>query len=371
MDLLARANELKPELVHYATSGRFARELSAVLDRFYADGPAADEAAAFLPVDYFAHQHRLPGGDTVIDRFLGDHPGLDERDRRLLESWKDVVEGIFEVRTVGGSAVELFNLIDELTYRTRSNLGEGAFEPLSPGMFVVGRVIPLGLEWLISGTPAVHPESARELLTGVAAHVAIGDPRQVFRNPSALAAARELQTAQRRCFVSYFGTDLVVLPGARVAERMRGYLDYQAGHLDGPPVPLELPEHVGAAESVALIFDEAYGLAYYTDFAALEEVFADPRLAERRRYRDLLTTYLRGESVSPVPIQRLAARDQDKAGQVFARLLGKPGFRWDRSGDRLLRTHKPGHFDGPRLPAVTPMTQAVLTHLNPGPPDAA
>ncbi|MCA2186363.1 hypothetical protein [Nonomuraea cavernae] len=364
MSKVARAVELKAELVHFATSGRFGRELGAVLDRFYADGPPADEAAAFLPVDFFAHQHRLPSGETVVDRFVAERAGLDRSDVELLLSWKTVVEGVFEVRAVDGPAVLLFNLVDELVYRAFSNLGEGAFESLTPGMHLVGRLIPLGADWLISGTPAVHPAEARETLGSVAAHVALANPAWVFRNPVLLAQARETQREQRRCFVGYFGTDLVVLEGADVAALMRAYLAYQAARLGGePPEALELPERVTSADTVALIFDELGGLGYHVDFGRLEEVFEDPRLIVRRQYRELLTTYLRDESVSPVPIERLAERDPAKAGAVFAGLLNRKGFDWERSGELLLRTHKPGYFSEPPLPTVTPMTAAIAEHL--------
>ncbi|WP_336204273.1 hypothetical protein [Nonomuraea sp. LPB2021202275-12-8] len=364
MSKLARAVELKAELVHFATSGRFGAELSTVLGRFYAGGPPADEAAAFLPVDFFAHQHRLPSGETVVDRFVAERAGLDRADVELLLSWKTVVEGVFEVRVVDGGAVLLFNLVDELVYRAFSNLGESAFEPLAPGMYVVGRLIPLGADWLISGTPAVHPAEAGDTLAPVAARIALEHPDWVFRNPVLLEEARELQRAQRRCFVGYFGADLAVLLGDDVALAMRGYLAHQAARLGGPaPQPLELPERVTSAETVALIFDEVGGLGFYADFGRLEELFADPRLVVKRDYRELLSTYLRGEEVSPVPIQRLAARDLAKAGEVFAGLLNRKGFQWERSGELLLRTHKPGYFSRPPLPTVIPATAAIAEYL--------
>lgn len=359
MDLLERATELKPELVHYATSGRFATELKAVLDRFFADGPAKDEAAAFLPIDYFTLQHRLPGGDTVVDRFVADHPDLDEADKALLRGWKDVVEGVFEVRghDVLGTGVVLFNLVDELTYLAHSNLGEGAFEPLEQGMFVVGRLVPLGDgEWFISATPAVYTADARDTLVPVAAHVALSNPPYVFRNPEALARARELQAEQRRRFIEHFGSDLVLTTGHDATSTLHGFLTKLG-------VQVEVPAHLKDAESVALIFDEVEGLGYYADFALLQEAFADPTLLIKARYKQVLTAYLRGDAVSPVPIRRLAERDPAKAGAVFARLLGKRGFDWARSGEALLRTHKPGHFTGERLPTVTPVTAVIAEHL--------
>ncbi|MFG3437867.1 hypothetical protein ACGF0J_11570 [Nonomuraea sp. NPDC047897] len=364
MSMLARAVELKAELIHFATSGRFGRELGAVLDRFHADGPPDDEAAAFLPIDFFAHQHELAGGGTVIDRFLAEVAGLDRADVELLTSWKTVVEGVYEVRAVDGAAALLFNLVDELVYRAFSNLGEDAFGGLATGVYAVGRLIPLGGDWLFSGTPAVHDAAAGDMMTGVAAHLALANPAWVLRNPVLLAQARQTQREQRRCFVEYFGADLVVLPGADVAAMMRGYLGHQAARLGGPP-PAEpdLPERLADAETVALIFDEQRGLGYYADFGRLERIFADPRLVVRREHRDLLTAYLRGDAVSPVPIERLAARDPGRTDEVFARLLKRAGFQWERSGELLLRTHKPGHYAGPPLPTVTPVTAAIARHL--------
>ena len=365
MDLLARACVLKPELVHYATSGRFARELIAVLEDFVVDGAPEDEATAALPFDYFTLQYRLPGGETVVDRFVAEHPGLDGVDRELLLGWKDVVEGVFQVGARDGAAVLLFNLVDELTYRVLSDLGEHAFDPLTPGMYVVGRVVPLGLDaWLISGTPTVHTAEARARLVPMAAHLALENPALVFRNPDALDRAWQMMADQRRCFVAHFGSDLVVVPGDDVARRLRAYLTHQAHRLGGrPPGEVEVPEHLLAAETVALIFDELDGLGYYAEFGLLQEAFADPRLLIRQRYRDLLTDYLRGDAVSPVPLLRLAARDPQKASAVFARLLKKPGFDWARSGQALLRTHKPLYYDSPHLPTATPMTAAIAEHL--------
>jgi hypothetical protein len=366
MSKLARAVELKTELVHFATSGRFGTELTTVLDQFYAGDHPVDEAAAFLPVDYFAHQHRLPSGETVVDRFVAEREGLDRADVELLLSWKTVVEGVFEVRAVDDAAVLLFNLVDELVYRVFSNLGDRAFDTLTPGMHVVGRLIPLGADWLISGTPAVHPAEARDTLVPVAAQVALEHPAWVFRNPVLLEEARSLQREQRRCFIGYFGADLAVLMGDDVTMAMRGYLSHQAARLGGPPASdaLEPPETMTSAETVALIFDEAGGLGFYADFGKLEELFADPRLIVKHDYRELLSTYLRGDAVSPVPIQRLAARHPGTADAVFAGLLNRKGFSWERSGELLLRTHKPGHYDTPPLPTVIPMTGAITEHLS-------
>ena len=112
-----------------------------------------------------------------------------------------------------------------------SHLGDRAFDTLTPGMHVVGRLIPFGADWLISGTPAVHPAEARDTLVPVAAQFALEHPAWVFRNPVLREEARSLQREQRRCFIGYFGADLAVLMGDDVTMAMRGYLSHQATRL--------------------------------------------------------------------------------------------------------------------------------------------
>ena len=47
-------------------------------------------------------------------------------DREMLLGWRDPVEGIFEIRSRDRDAIVLLNLIDDLEYRTYSNMGPAA-----------------------------------------------------------------------------------------------------------------------------------------------------------------------------------------------------------------------------------------------------
>jgi hypothetical protein len=75
-------------------------------------------------------QYRLPDGQTVVDRFVASRPDLTAADREMLLGWRDPVEGIFEIRGQDGDAIILLNLLDDLKYRTYSNMGRAAFRSL-------------------------------------------------------------------------------------------------------------------------------------------------------------------------------------------------------------------------------------------------
>ncbi|QFG22559.1 hypothetical protein [Actinomadura sp. WMMB 499] len=86
-------------------------------------------------------------------------------------------------------------------------------------------------------------------------------------------------------------------------------------------------------------------------------------MIRKRRYREVVSGYLRGEGVSPIPIRRLAAARPEGADRLFQRLLNKPEFRWDRDGEALLRKYKADWCAEPQLPRVTPASPDLADRL--------
>ncbi|MFF5244412.1 hypothetical protein ACFY3V_09045 [Streptosporangium sp. NPDC000095] len=135
------------------------------------------------------------------------------------------------------------------------------------------------------------------------------------------AATGRLQAAQREPFVDLYGSDTVVVPGDEVKAKVLAFYrhDYErAGSKSGPWTPPDLPDP-GFPQTgmVAILFDEEDGLGFHPDFDLLQEVFADPALIARGRYREVVSGYLHGDDVSPRILQRLAAKDPGKASEIF------------------------------------------------------
>jgi len=75
-DLIERAGDLKGELVSFALSPRFGRELEQLIEEQFPGGVVDDEQTFYLTVDYFALQYRLSAGNTVVEEFVTAHPDL-------------------------------------------------------------------------------------------------------------------------------------------------------------------------------------------------------------------------------------------------------------------------------------------------------
>lgn len=220
-NLVERSAELKRELLDFSQQPRFDREFRGVLVDHFPSGFVTDESELIAALDYFVLQHELRSGKTVVERYVANRPDLAEDDCELLLGWRDVVEGIFEVQGRDGDALVVQNLVDELSYRVHSNMGPSVFRPLTQGSFMIGRLVPVGPEWLISGNFACYPRTERAAIHRIACEVTMRYPQRAFRNPDKLARAQQLQRAHHDQFVKFFGADFVVMPGAQLAERMR------------------------------------------------------------------------------------------------------------------------------------------------------
>jgi hypothetical protein len=94
----------------------------------------------------------------------------------------------------------------------------------------------------------------------------------------------------------------------------------------------------------------------------VEEAFANPDLLRRRPWREQTLSYLQEDRLEPMVLRRLAARDPDKASVVFRRLLKRPRFDWKRDCEGLLREVKPGYFDRPPRPRVSPLSERLADY---------
>jgi hypothetical protein len=370
--LVDRSGDLKGELVAFAQSPRFAKQLKAQL-RSAADGDGCiDEAAAVRVIDRFALQHRLSNGRTLLEQFVRQRrPPLSDNERDMLLGWREVIEGCFEIRGLDHGSALLHNLVDDLVYRVYSNIGPDAFAPIREGVFVLARIVPVHPAtdaWLVSGHLSCFPESDGRQIAQAVVQSATGHPELARRNPDLVRRAWERQAEHRADFIAQVGSDLVVLPPGEAQEVLREhYRRIQGKAVAGlsrkaakrgaaaGPTPEEmgrLPDDLLGADSVAVIYDEVDGLCLYHDFGRLDALFADPSLGRDRTYLRQLDGYLRDDSVSPLAIRRLVQRHPDGADPVFRALLHRPGFCWEQHGERLLRRHKKSFFDREPTPSI-------------------
>lgn len=205
--------------VTFGRTGRLEREF----DRTLAKRQAGTDLDDMTLTDRFLLQHRLDDGRTVVEHFVGAHPELSDDDRAMVLGWLDVVEGIFEIKERDGEALVAVNLSDDLTYRIRSNKGSSMFDGMPERSFLAGRIVPVADEWMLSGVCRPLPASRRREIYETVMRSFVTDKASIFRNKEKLELAWKLQREDREHFLSFFGTDEVVMTGAEYSKRMPEY----------------------------------------------------------------------------------------------------------------------------------------------------
>ncbi|MDP9797468.1 hypothetical protein J2S43_005980 [Catenuloplanes nepalensis] len=355
----------------FSQQPRYGRAASEFLDRYGNGIEEFDEQRLMLLWDCFILEHKLSNGRTVVEQFVAAHPQLPESEREMLLGWQDVVQGPFQVIRREGPALIVESLVDELTYRVRSNMGPDIFRRMPRKSFLIARLVAVGDEWMLSGPVNLLRTAERDIAYRLAMDMALRTPEAVFRNPEKLDLAWKQQRADRDRFIRFFGSDLVVVPGEQAQARLNAFYAFSREELlggpepDGPPagVVVTLPEEMVESETVALIYDETDGIGFYTEFGLVEQAFANPGLLRRRRWREHTLEYLHDDSVEPMVIRRLAERNPDKATTVIRKLLKRPKFDWNRDGETLLREVKPGYYARPPRPRVSPVSERLAAFV--------
>ena len=306
----------------------------------------------------------------MLEQFLASRRDLSAADRDMVRGWRDPVEGVFEIPGKDRTAIVLLNLLDDLEYRTYSNMGPAAFRRLPKGGFLYARLVPISPvpgAWLVSGYMTSFPKSGAAQIAQVALQLATTQPELVFatRRRSSRAGSRCGRTGPRSSSSSAATSWSCRRPKRRNGSTPTTGTVRQAvlaahperrkpRHVPDTDVPtVDFPAELADADTIGLIYDEIDGLNFYNDYGMLRELFADPALAVDKRYSDVLRGYLESDTVGPLPIRRLAIAHPETADAVFRKVLRKPGFTWADHGEALLRRRKAWYYEHEPRPGIS------------------
>lgn len=370
--LVKVCGDLKEELVEYVWQPRFSKQVNTALRRVTDRRHGLDEHSAMAAIDQLALETKLHDGTTIVQRFAEQHrPPFDDEQKTILLGWRDVVESMFEIREhLEGGGVLLHNLLDDLLYPTWATNGPDAVAPMTPGSFVVTRIVPAHAAydmWLFSGPQSLFGPDSGPIMAQSALQTGMTNPRAMRRNTALVAKAWEMQAEERATFIEVAGVDFVVGTPTEMRELLLTFRQERQRLIEeahpavgadsvGGPSPADLvsfPDEILEAESVAVVYDEVEGLSYFAEFAAAAKPFTVPADRLSRTMLARLKDFLNDETVPPHLIRRLAAQYPDTVDQVFAALLGKPGFSWTRDGEALLARKKPESFKREPAPSIT------------------
>jgi hypothetical protein len=360
--LAGRCADLKSRLVKYATA--------LYLDEHRDDMPVVDGKPVLAPddardmdwrIDDYLHTKRFADGRHLIERFVAESPHLSQEDSETALGWRDSVVGVFHLRETRWPLASARNLVDDLEYRLFCNNDSPSVgRALTPGKYVLSRVVPARDAWMLSGRQILFKADEGREARGCAAGIALRIPRMVFRNQERLDQGREMDRKAHERFVERFGGPWVVGAPALIEGLATGLLTRNGADRPHPAVPtVALPDRLRRCRAIGMVSDPLDGLSFLADFDAFLGGLHDPSRARGGHTRQVLLGYLDEDGAAPIAFDVAARHRPRETDALLAALLDRPGLAWSRDREEILRERNPGFLDRPRWPTWLPLTSEL------------
>src|SRR5207247_6759596 len=112
----------------------------------------------------------------------------------------------FGTRDEDGDAIVRLSVVDDLEYRTYSNMGRVASQALAKDGFVLARLVPIrpvAGAWLVSGMMSSYRKSDAGWIAKAALELATKRRELVFRNPEKVEQGWKQMREDRAMFVEF------------------------------------------------------------------------------------------------------------------------------------------------------------------------
>jgi len=375
-DTLNRLGSIKATLVDFAMSPEFKDDLdNESKDRFGRKKKLKKKGEWINFLDWFILECELTSGDRIVDRFLETYQDDINPDiYKLVEGWKKVIEGLFEVKEIVENGYFVKNLINEREYKVYSTHVSGPLADVHRGDFLIGRIVPaLGFH-IFSGAHSPVPldgkARVRDEMYQIAAIMQTEHPeRALADNPEKLQKSREAVRKMYTDFVSYFGKDEVFGTGKEIRQYYKDFFDFQIFEMRDPdtgktraeefekrtgkrykPPKQKFPRELLRNKDVAMLCDPVESLIFLEEYGLFLKIFTDPDKHLGTSYAaDVIMGYLESDTISDVPFRRAAQRFPDNFKKVINYFAEQEDFVADNLED-LIQAFKPESYE--KIPSI-------------------
>ncbi|MFQ6057478.1 MAG: hypothetical protein ACE5MB_01185 [Anaerolineae bacterium] len=357
--------DLKGQLLDFVRSDRFKGELKhAVRERFGGDVMVGDEDELINFFDWFALERPTRSGKTPLELFVEKERkrGMPEEICQQLMRWGNVIEGLFEIRKlIDRDTVLTYEHLRQREYVVKSNKPGFLAKHVSPGYYMIARIVPWYDHYYFSGASAVLPPETKEQVSKLIEGMREKYPELAFAEmeEEELEMALATQEEVYRAFVEFFGDDEVVFPtGREMAKGMEAFYRYyifervqessgktlaqqarEAGMKPSLPKEEYPPELLEVGE-IGVLIDLKEGFIMLPEYGTFRRIFIEEDFQSIPGYRQLIYNYLKEDSIPPLPFQRMVERHPEQAKRVFQAVLRRRKFSLKRDFPRLMRRYK-------------------------------
>ncbi len=275
----------------------------------------------FLPYIF----ERIINNKSILDMYEEEQGSTE-----IIESLKKTIASIFEIKKILKNGFELYNLVNEKTYKVLSLTKMTNFRGIYSGQYIVARIFELGGEYYIIEITNVLSHSQKTEAYRYAVMKLVNTPRMLyFDNPEKEEEIKSTIADMYQKFIKTFNTDIILTTNKHADDIIGAFNEGEEVDLSDKGCDIKefkffhvkeldnnysnfLENSMGGFSShseiydVAVIFDEKNGLYAIPFYQTFSKIFEDKNLVENAK--SCVEYFLTNDSVPNTVLERISTQ---------------------------------------------------------------
>ncbi|MDD3593239.1 MAG: SEC-C metal-binding domain-containing protein [Candidatus Gastranaerophilales bacterium] len=322
---------------------------------------------------------------SVFDLALAGMPHITEKEKSIIKSLKDSINGVFQVRRILKDGFELFNYINEKLYFAKPLDKMVRFKGVSVGCFLIARVVKFEDEYhlyhILEHISYKDREKAFQLVVTRQAQ----NPVLIYRdNPEKLQELKAMASDITAKFNNFFKAQFTTTSNKKIDELIQIFNEYMDGsrkisdqkiqkYIDTPAADkfFEVTEFSSGNDlfqttkqgfsshkkpyGVTLIADERSGLNVVPFFDVFMNIFESDDYTKIEGYKECMEEFVQKVKVPPIALQ-LA---YEKYGEKFLSRVNEILETKFKSLDEIMATYKKFYLENEFFSSTTTLYSSL------------
>ena len=276
--------------------------------------------------------------------------------KEIITSLKNTVASIFEIKKILKNGFELYNLINEKTYKVLSLTKMTNFRGIYAGQYIAARIFSFENEYYIIEISSVLSHSQKEEAYRYAVMKLVHTPRMLyFDNPEKEEEIQSTISDMYQKFIKTFNTDLILTTNKHADDIIGAFNEGEEVDLSDKGCDIEtyrffhvkeldnnysnfLENSMGGFSShnetydVAVIFDEKNGLYAIPFYQTFSKIFEDKNQVENAK--NCVEYFLTNDSIPNTILERVSTEHKN-----FMEVINEI-METDYTFEELINTYK-------------------------------
>lgn len=269
----------------------------------------------------------------LIDLYLEKKPDLAKEEKKSLNGLKNSINAVFEIKNTNKEGFELYNLVNEKTYKVKSLIKMVNYRGLFAGNYLICWLIPFNEEFYLFAINNVLKSSDKISAYRMAVSRQMEDFSLLYQdNPKKLTEIQANVDFLAKKFEKFFENREIITTSNKInslLDAFNDYVDDEDARVNFEEV-IELPEeyeffdlnkekNTQKVYDVGVMFDSESGLLTIPFFETFSKIFEIDDYKSIKGYKNCVNSFLQSEKTPPFVLKRV----YDRFGDIFMQRIAE------------------------------------------------